>query len=245
MRPLWIAVGLLTRIPAPWHGAPATAREMGMSVLCYPLVGLLLGGILAGVAWGLNAVAASMVGAGLVLIVWVWLTGGLHLDGLADAADGWIGGLGDRERGLAIMRDPHSGPAAVVAVTLVLLLKFAALQVLLERREVAVLFLPLLLARVGLVGMFLRMPYLRASGMGALAAGAVPRVAGAGVVLGCASGVVAVWGMTGVMALLAGGVAWWGVQAGLMRRFGGFTGDAAGAMCEILEAVVVTSLTLA
>ncbi|MBF0181648.1 MAG: adenosylcobinamide-GDP ribazoletransferase [Magnetococcales bacterium] len=245
MRPLWIALGLLSRIPAPLAGAAPTAREMGLSVLCYPLVGLVLGGLLAGLAWGLERVAVPTVAAGWTLIAWVWLTGGLHLDGLADTADGWIGGLGDRERGLAIMRDPHSGPAAVVAVTLVLLLKFAALQVLFERREILVFLLPLFIARVGLVAMFLRLPYLRASGMGALAAGAVPRAGGWMVVLGCALGVVEAWGMTGVVALLCGGVAWWGVRAGLLRRFGGFTGDTAGAMCEILEAVVLTGLTMA
>lgn len=63
--------------------------------------------------------------------VWVGLSGGLHLDGLADTADAWIGGHADRQRTLEIMKDPRSGPIAVVVLLLVLLLKFAALVVLL------------------------------------------------------------------------------------------------------------------
>jgi adenosylcobinamide-GDP ribazoletransferase len=54
--------------------------------------------------------------AALLLAVWVLLTGGLHLDGLADTADAWIGGQGDRDRTLAIMKDPRSGPIAIVAI---------------------------------------------------------------------------------------------------------------------------------
>jgi adenosylcobinamide-GDP ribazoletransferase len=61
----------------------------------------------------------------------VLLSGGLHLDGLADSADAWLGGFGDRERTLTIMKDPRSGPIAVVVLVLVLLLKFCALLALL------------------------------------------------------------------------------------------------------------------
>jgi adenosylcobinamide-GDP ribazoletransferase len=59
------------------------------------------------------------VAAALVLILWVWSTGALHLDGLADSADAWVGGLASRERTLEIMKDPRSGPAAVTAIGLV------------------------------------------------------------------------------------------------------------------------------
>jgi adenosylcobinamide-GDP ribazoletransferase len=68
-----------------------------------------------------------MLHAALLLTVWVLLSGGLHLDGLADSADAWLGGFGDRERTLTIMKDPRSGPIAVVVLVLVLLLKFCAL----------------------------------------------------------------------------------------------------------------------
>lgn len=79
--------------------------------------------------------------AALLLVFWVLATGALHLDGLADSADAWVGGLGDRERTLAIMKDPCCGPAAVVALVVVLLVKFAALAQHLPRRAAAAVVL--------------------------------------------------------------------------------------------------------
>ena len=67
----------------------------------------------------------------MLLAVWVLLTGALHLDGVADCADAWVGGFGDREKTFQILKDPRSGPIAVVVLVLVLLVKWAALEVLL------------------------------------------------------------------------------------------------------------------
>ena len=61
------------------------------------------------------------------MLALIALTGGLHLDGLADSADAWVGGFGDRARTLEIMKDPRSGPAGVTAIVSLLLLKCAAL----------------------------------------------------------------------------------------------------------------------
>jgi hypothetical protein len=105
--------------------------------------------------------------AALVLAVWVLLTGGLHLDGLADTADAWIGGQGDRDRTLAIMKDPRSGPMAVVIIVLVLLSKFAALQVLLAGDARTVLLLTPMLGRTVIVLLLITTPYVRPEGLGA------------------------------------------------------------------------------
>ncbi|CCF66484.1 cobalamin-5-phosphate synthase family protein [Xanthomonas citri pv. punicae str. LMG 859] len=142
---LLAAIGFLTRIPVParvFTRAGAQAR----SLCWYPLVGVLLGGVVCGLAWCLREVA-PLLGAALLLSAWVWLTGALHLDGLADTTDAWVGGTGERARTLAIMKDPTSGPMAVTAVVLVLLLKCAALASLLAQAPTTLWLAPLLAQR--------------------------------------------------------------------------------------------------
>lgn len=89
-------------------------------------MGLVIGLLVAIPAYVASA-SDPMVIAALMLTVWVLVTGGLHFDGLADSADAWLGGQGNTTRTLEIMKDPRSGPAAIVLVALVLLLKLAAL----------------------------------------------------------------------------------------------------------------------
>ncbi|MCB1767092.1 MAG: adenosylcobinamide-GDP ribazoletransferase, partial [Candidatus Competibacteraceae bacterium] len=119
MRPLALALQLLTRLPVPTLTAPPQPWELGQAVLFFPFVGLLIGALLTGLHTALWWADPGVLAA-LMLAVWVLLTGGLHLDGLADTADAWIGGQGDRERTLAIMKDSHSGPMAISAIVLVL-----------------------------------------------------------------------------------------------------------------------------
>ena len=126
---LLIALQFLTRLPVSLPCMP-TPEQVGRSLLWYPLVGLLLGLLL----WGAHLLLGqtpALLQAAIILALWVGLSGGLHLDGLADTADAWVGGFGDRERTLTIMKDPRSGPIAVVVLVLLLLLKFAALFTLL------------------------------------------------------------------------------------------------------------------
>ena len=164
LQPLLIALQFLTRIPIRLAGMP-TAEQQGRSLLYYPLVGLLLGGLL----WLLQywlAGTAALLQAALLLSAWVALSGGLHLDGLADSADAWVGGMGDRERTLALMKDPCCGPMAVVVLLLVLLLKFAALVALLESGTLAALLLAPLLGRSAVLALILGTPYVRQGGIG-------------------------------------------------------------------------------
>ncbi len=106
-----------------------------------------------------------MLHAALLLSLWVLLSGGLHLDGLADSADA-LGGFGDRERTLTIMKDPRSGPIAVVTLVLVLLLKFAAILALIESNHSIGLLLAPLIGRSAMLALFLGTPYVRAGGLG-------------------------------------------------------------------------------
>jgi adenosylcobinamide-GDP ribazoletransferase len=97
----------------------------------YPAVGLVIGLILWLVGAVLVATTSLFLAATLVLVVWVAITGALHLDGVADCADAWVGGLGDRQKVLRILKDPRCGSMAVVSLILLLLTKLAALQLLL------------------------------------------------------------------------------------------------------------------
>ncbi|MEO5331593.1 MAG: adenosylcobinamide-GDP ribazoletransferase [Magnetococcus sp. YQC-5] len=242
LRPWRIALGLLTRIPVNWRGPPPTPVEIGVSVLFYPLVGLLLGQVLVLFTRILPEMIEPGVRAALILLAWVWLTGGLHLDGLADTADAWIGGMGDRERTLAIMKDPHCGPAAVTAVVLLLIIKWSTLQSFLNEHPPDVLFIPLFLGRVTILALFLQLPYVRTNGMGAVASKMVPYDIGLEIFLSCFLFVIIFWNFLGIQLLLVWIVVWYIIYYALIRRLGGITGDTVGAACEITEATLLISL---
>ena len=245
MRGLLAAVGFLTRIPVPAR-VFADSGVRARSLPWYPLVGLLIGAVVCGLdAWLPDS--RPLLAAALVLLASVWLTGALHLDGLADMADAWVGGMaGDadasRARTLEIMKDPRSGPAAVTAVVLVLLLKFAALASL-PAPAWAVLWVAPLLARMVVLAAFATTPYVRGGGIGSGLSDA-PRVA-------CALSLlvgVALWGMAGVgglMPVATVAVVFWLWRRACVMRLGGVTGDTAGALIEMSEGAALVALALA
>lgn len=243
MLPFWIALQFLSSLPVRLSGMPEP-REMGRSLLCYPLVGLLFG-LLLWLASHLLQGAPAPLHAALLSTLWVLLSGALHLDGLADSADAWLGGFGDRERTLKIMKDPRSGPIAVVTLVLVLLLKFCALWVLVERGAGALLVLAPVVGRAAMLGLFLGTPYVRPGGLGQALAEHLPHQAAGWVLLGSLllclllGGWSAIWPMA-----LALGVFLW-LRRLMCQRLGGTTGDTAGAMLELLELTVVLGLALA
>lgn len=239
MTPLWIALQFLTRLPVRLAGMP-TPEQMGRSLLYYPLVGALIGGLLMGAAQLLEAAPLALQAA-LLLSLWVALTGALHLDGLADSADAWMGGFGDRERTLAIMKDPRSGPIAVVVLVLLLLLKFAALLALLEHgRQLALLLVPVL-GRAAVLALFLHTPYVRAGGLGEALAKHLPRST-AGVVLTLT--LLACLLLGGAWMLLVAVVIFFWLRRLMLQRLGGTTGDTAGALLEVLECGALLALAL-
>lgn len=242
MLPLWIALQFLSSLPIRLPGMPQP-QELGRSLLFYPLVGLLFGVLL----WGLSGLLAGtplMLHAALLLTAWALLSGGLHLDGLADSADAWLGGFGDRERTLSIMKDPRSGPIAVVTLVLVLLLKFCALLALIELQQTAVLLIVPLIGRSALLAIFLTTPYVRAGGLGQALADHLPRQAGWWV-LGLSA--LTCWllaSSAGVWALALAAVGFVWLRRLMMRRLGGTTGDTAGALLELLEVLVLVGVAI-
>jgi adenosylcobinamide-GDP ribazoletransferase len=234
MRNLRLAFGLMTtlpfRLPANW-----LEGDSGRAAVWYPLVGSVIGA-LTWLAWkGAIFLFPPLVAGIVTLVIWVALTGGLHLDGLADCCDGLFASL-PPERRLEIMKDPHAGAFAVIGLILILFLKAGALASLTPVSSFGVL-LATSLARWCILPAAL-LPLARSSGMGAdfvlgfrrssLFLGAIVPLA-----------LMIMLGLHGVLSAFAGvGVATlvlWFAKS----RIGGVTGDVFGMIVEIVEAVVL------
>ena len=241
MIPLLIALQFLTRLPVSLPGIP-TPEQVGRSLLWYPLVGLLLGLLL----WGAHLLlgqTSAVLQAAIILALWVGLSGGLHLDGLADTADAWVGGFADRERTLAIMKDPRSGPIAVVVLALLLLLKFAALFTLLQAGQGIYLLLLPWMGRSLLPLLLATTHYVREGGLGQALVDHLPRRQ-LPWVLGVHLLGMLLFGWMGLLALATALLLFIWLRRALLRRLGGTTGDTAGALVELGECSVLLALAL-
>ena len=252
MRSLRTAVSLFTVIPV---DAELRDGDAARAVLWMPVVGLLLGLAGAGVMIGVDAGGSSgprrLLGAVLAVGLLALLTGGLHLDGLADTADG-LGSRRGPAEALAIMRRSDVGPMGVAALVLVLLVQVAALAAVPQLSLAAASFvLAEVTGRVAVV-VATGSPAARPGGFGALVAGRTSPQARwlAVVLLGCAvvvAGVasygarLAVRGLAAALiGLLAGGL----LQLVGRRRLGGMTGDVFGAIVEVSAATVLVACAL-
>jgi adenosylcobinamide-GDP ribazoletransferase len=242
-RAFLIAGRFLSRLPLPDPG-PVSGPGLARAAPFYPAVGLMIGLLVWGAARLLTLSGLPDLGAALVLVVWVWLTGGLHLDGLADTADAWVGGLGDRRRTLDIMKDPTSGPFGVLALVLVLLCKWTAIAALMAGGALASLIWIPVLARAQLLILFLTVPYVRPAGMGADVPAHLPRAAAWTGVAIAAVGSPLFLGTATLPAVLAAGALYLLWRRSLMVRLGGFSGDTAGALVELTETVVLAAILL-
>jgi len=239
MRNLRTAFGLLTTLPVgisePWQPG-----DSGRAAFWYPVVGLAVGGLV-WLAWlGLNLIFPALVAAVLTLAVWVGLTGGLHLDGLADCCDG-LTGSASRERRLEIMKDPHLGAFGVIGLFFVLTLKATALSLLVPSSGLSIVLAATLgrwlLLPAGLL------PQARPGGMGAdFADGLTPGAIFITAIL--PTGLAFLLGMQGWMAVLAALFAAAAVLGLAYRRIGGVTGDVFGMLVEVTETAVLLVFTI-
>lgn len=248
---LLVSLQFLTSIPV--HKWFAQARQMpsaqvaGNALLFYPLVGLLIGALLllwpmAVDYWQLNVSMA--INAALVLMLWVFLTGALHLDGLGDSADAWLGGFGDKERTLTIMKDPTSGPIAVTVLVLVLLLKWALLGQLLEQQQWLPLLLVPLLARLQVMNLVIYTPYVRSQGLGSELKNQAQSVGFwlQFIAIAIALALLQYWHgliLLGVVMIIG-----WYWRALMVSRLDGWTGDTAGANIELQELALLLAAVL-
>jgi adenosylcobinamide-GDP ribazoletransferase len=234
----FLALSLLTRIPTP--PLPLLSdQDFGRSSLAYPLVGLLIGIILGLPVWLLPQ-ADPLVLAAIVTALWAAITGGLHLDGVADGADAWLGGLGDLEKTHRILKDPLVGAAGAIALVIVLLLKFAALTVLIKHQLIGLIIFAPVLGRNFILLLFLTTEYVRASGLASTTVKTLPEKPAFGLVL-VVIGLAGLWAWQGLaLALLS----FWLLRRLMLQRLGGCTGDTAGACVEFGEAAWLIGIAL-
>ena len=248
------ALSLFTVIPA-GAGAELGEGEAAAAVLWLPAVGLLLGGLAAGVMLGVAAGGDSgprrLLGAVLAVALLALLTGGLHLDGLADTVDG-LGSRRPAQQALEIMRRSDVGPMGVAALVLVLLIQVAAVAAV-PRPSLAAAAL-VLAAVTGRVAVVLATgsPTARPGGFGALVAGQTTTaereltaalLAVAAAVAGLLAGG---WALAarGMIAALAGLLAGALLQMAARRRLGGTTGDVFGAILEFSTTAALVASAL-
>jgi adenosylcobinamide-GDP ribazoletransferase len=239
-----LAVVFLTRLP--WVRADWSVPLM-QAAWAFPLAGVLLGLTCGGVAGAaMEAGAAPLLAAALGVGAATLFTGCLHEDGLGDTADG-IGSGRDRERSLEILRDSRIGTYGMVAVVMSLLIRVAALSMLLQAGPWWALALPawVLAAALGRGAgpafMGLCGPA-RADGVGAGAGR--PPAAGTAVALALPLAAGLAWGAPTLVAMLAALLALPWLAGLARRRLGGYTGDVIGAAILIVECAALTFLAV-
>lgn len=245
MKSLLAAFRFLTILPLPGTWGTAEA-DLAASVPFFPVVGLVLGALAAGLAWALPPLLPPLLTAALLLVALLAFSGCLHLDGLADTADGFLSSR-SRERMLEIMKDSRIGAMGVAAVVVVLLTKFAALAGLAEGPSQlfwpAVLLMPLA-GRCAMVVHMAWLPYARESGLARVFYQRRSRLAAV-----WAMGVLAAvaWyllGRRGLVAVAAVLVSTLALAVYVQRKLGGTTGDTFGALCEVIELVPAVTLSM-
>ena len=238
----FLALQFLTIMPPVLRSAPRP-RDLGRSEAFFPFIGLMLGAVLAIADRLADPYVAPLVRDALLLILLAALTGALHLDGIIDTFDGLFIN-GNRDRRLAVMRDPRAGAYGVVAIILLLVLKLAALASLPPSLRFGSLLVAPCMGRWAIVLVTSQFPYARNEGMGqafkqslrwthVVVAGAIAAEV-AVLVLGV-SGIV-VWFLASTAALI--------VAHYMASRLGGLTGDTYGAICELVETGVLVVLGL-
>jgi adenosylcobinamide-GDP ribazoletransferase len=243
MKSLFAALQFLTVIPVPasWGGG---SRELERSVWFFPLVGLFLGTLLAALDAGLSTLLPTFPASAIIVIASIVLTGGFHVDGLADTADGFMSSR-PRERILEIMKDSRTGPMGVAAVVSVIVLKVALLSAVTGPLRLPSIVLMAVAGRSAMVMVMDLLPYARPEGLASLFMQnrSILRASwGLAFLFG------ACWFLAGPAGLLAGLAA---LAATILTgayshsKIGGVTGDTLGATCEIVELMPLLAVAIA
>ena len=239
----WIALRFLTIIPSPFRGEPSP-QKLGRSLGYFPVVGLVVGGILFGIDRGLGLILPFAVVNALLIVVLIILTGALHLDGFIDTCDGMAGD--SPQRRLEIMSDSQVGAFGIVGACLVLLVKYAALLSLPGSLRMAALLLMPTLGRWTMAYAVFAFPCAsKTPGLGQIfkQEATWQKLAIATLVALVAVTVLISW--QGIVLMAGLWLLIWGIASYLRSRLGGLTGDTYGAVNELAEILVLILLPLA
>ena len=221
---------------------------MAASLPWFPCVGLVLGAALYGLTLlaGLSPWGAWPQGAAFVVVAGgVFLTRGLHLDGLADAADAW-GSLASREKMLSIMKDSRVGTFGVLALVLILGAKWVAIARLVESGTAVWIVAAYVISRTAQVELAVALPYARAEG--GTARGFIKDARGVHRLVAWALALVivaVVCGPVGAGALVGGWLVARALAWRFMKMLGGVTGDILGATSELVETAILLACAAA
>ncbi|MCC2975021.1 adenosylcobinamide-GDP ribazoletransferase [Massilia sp. IC2-476] len=242
LRLFFIAVQFFTRLPIPrWVGFEQ--EWLHHASRYFPLVGLVVGAIGAGVYAAAAYLFPAPVAAALSTAATIYATGAFHEDGFADTCDGLGGGM-TRERVLEIMKDSRVGAYGAIGVVCMLGAKCTALAMLPPASAIGALLLAHPLSRLAATSLIWCMEYARAEGKAKplaermttpefIIASATVALAGAILVATAALDLRAV-----LAACIASALATWWLARKFARRIGGYTGDCLGAVQQLAEVVI-------
>ncbi|MHB8104669.1 MAG: adenosylcobinamide-GDP ribazoletransferase [Dehalococcoidales bacterium] len=234
------ALQFLTSIPVSLK-RELSSKQLGNAIALFPLVGLVIGGILAGLNWLLGFILPAPVINILLIVALVIITGAMHLDGLADTCDGIAGHKTVEER-WKVMHDSRTGAFGVVGVVLVLLVQYVALNSVPADKMTAVLLFMPVISRWAMVFAIFAFPYARPTGLGKAykaATGWQQFVIASIIALAIAGGLfplfnVSGFSVTGGVLIITTAFAFY-----LKYKFAGLTGDTYGAINEVAEVMAL------
>jgi adenosylcobinamide-GDP ribazoletransferase len=235
MKYFTLAISFLTIFPAKGKGH-ILPGDLGRSSAWFPLIGVMLGSLIAGVSYVASLIFPPLVASGMTVAVWIGMTGGLHLDGLADCCDGMFH-ASDPERRLEIMKDPQLGSFGVIGLICSILFKFICIYSL----PAATLWIAIPLATSTARWLLIwagKQQMARPTGMGAdFSSGITLRSVVPALVTITAVTLLAGW--QGILIVLFVHLITCLIFSVAKKQLGGLTGDVLGLIVEISEIIVL------
>ncbi len=248
-RSFLMATSLLTRIPVTsllpqqWSD-----KELGLSVLWYPVIGLLMAILLLVANALLPSGTSAWVASFIIVFLWVTLTGALHLDGLADSVDAMYAGHSlyqpdlRKEKIHKVLKDPSAGPMAVIALITILLAKLILVAHLLPMASLSII-VALVISRAAVIWMIVSMPYAGVGGLGGTLSQFVfykHTLVISAIVMMAMLFIVSLTTLVCVLSIVCLFTIFWRQQ--WLKNIGGFVGDTLGALIEITEVLILLTL---
>lgn len=237
MKEFLYAFQFLTIIPV--HIKRMDEKKLGRSLIFFPVVGLILGGALAGILLLSSVLKFQMISTSIIVVVTlIFLTGGIHSDGLTDTFDALLSRKGKEEM-LSIMRDPHIGTMGLLSIISSILLKIAFFQSIDPDFQIQALFVMCIASRWSLVFSIYLFPYARKEGKASIFKEKItPNIYVLSTLVALAS-TLEIARLKGIIALAVVGIFAFFFGRFFKKHLGGMTGDTLGAVNEISEIIVL------